>query len=362
VRRVVVVVTLAVLLSGCSALGGTGQSGGATDSSVVSPAPVPTDPPTRSTATDRPGTCLVPPPATPGPNAASTPADPVALPGTADVVNGSALVDHHTRTILTQRFHLRIGNGTDVWAMPDLAAFTYEGYELGLKTSRAYAAGGTLYTLDRSRGAYRVVRRPYEVGSPANERLRATLTGRNWLDDRLGRYNYSVVDTRTWNGVDVRVLRDTLDERLLLGPGSPYNGLLDVNSTVYVDRRGIVRRVRHVRHLEIQVGIGEYENVTQIQTIQVPSVGSTRVFRPAEFCVRDPDSVAVETPTDTPGDAPSTTGPTVTNGTRVATEGTPVATNRTPAATNRTPAATNRTSAATNRTSAATNRTSAATG
>ena len=314
-RRAVVLVTLVVLLSGCSVFGGTSQSGDATDSPVVSPAPVPTEPPTQSTATDRPGTCLVPPPATPGPRSASTPAEPVALPSVGDVVNGSALVDLHARALATQRFHLRIENGSEVWAMPDLAAFTYQGFELGLKTSRAYAAGGTLYTLDLSRDDRRVVRRPYEVGSPTNERLRATLTGRTWLADRLGRYNYSVVDTRIWNGVEVRVLRDTLDQRLLLGPESPYDGLLDVKSTVYVDRRGIVRRVRHVRNLEIQVGIGEYENVTQVRTMAVPSVGSTRVFRPAEFCVRDPDSVTVTTPTDrsTPRDlSPTPTGTTVT--------------------------------------------------
>jgi len=298
VQRAVVVVALVALLSGCNALGGTGGNGAATDSPVVSPAPVPSQAPTASTATERPGTCLAPPPATPGPSTATTPAEPAALPGTGDVVNGSALVDHHARTLATQRFHLRIGNGTNVWAMPRAAAFTYEGFELGLKTSRAYAAGGTLYTLDLSRGDYRVVREPYRTGSPTNQRLLASLTGRTWLADRLARYDYAVVDTRTWNGVDVRVLRDTLEQRLLLGPESPYNGLLDVNSTVYVDRRGIVRRVRHVRDLEIQVGIDEYENVTQVHTLRVPSVGSTRVFRPADFCVRDPDSVTVGTPTD----------------------------------------------------------------
>jgi len=304
VKRAVVLVALALVLSGCNAFGGPSAGDGDTPA-AVSPVPVPNPGPT-ATAGEGSGTCLVPPPATPRPNTAETPAEPVALPGTDDVVNGTALVDHHARELATHRFRLSIGNGTDAWVMPGASAFTYTGFDFGLRTSRAYAAGGTLYTLDRSGGGYRVVRRPYESGSPTSQRLLASLTGRNWLDERIARYDYTVTDTRTWNGTEVRVLEDTVDNRMLLTQDSQYDGLLSVNSTIYVDRRGIVRYVRHIRNIEAQVGVNEYENVTQVRTMRVPSVGSTRVFRPEEFCVSAALNVSVETLTPTDRDPSET--------------------------------------------------------
>lgn len=303
-KRAVALVALALVLSGCGAFAGP-SDGGADTPAAVSPVPVP-DPGPTATAGDGGGTCLVPPPATPSPSTAETPTEPVALPDADGVVNGSALVDHHARELATHRFHLSVGNDTDAWVMPGASAFTYTGFDFGIRTTHAYAAGGTLYTLDQSDGGYRVVRRPYESGSPTSQRLLASLTGRNWLDERISRYDYTVTDTRIWNGTEVRVLEDTVDNRMLLPLDSPYDGLLSVNSTLYVDRRGIVRYVRHIRNIEAQISVGEYENVTQVRTMRVPSVGSTRVFRPEEFCVSAALNASVETPTLTERDTSET--------------------------------------------------------
>lgn len=147
---------------------------------------------------------------------------------------------------------------------------------------------------------------PYRVGSRTYERYRSGLTGRYWLVQRVGFYEYRVVDTRSWNGTRVRVLRDTVDQPTVLGPDGDGCGEYVLNSTVYVDRRGLIRHVSHVREYEYD-RIGGLANRTEVDTFEVEDVGRAQVHRPAAFCVTNPSAVRTKDGAD-PGN--STAGPT----------------------------------------------------
>jgi hypothetical protein len=282
VKRTAVVVALAVLLSGCGAVGGP-----ATDHDTVTPVPVPDDPPPQ-TATPTPYNCLAPPAAAPNRPPPATPSTPVALANDDGIVEGSTLVAQHGRTLLNYSYTLQIDDIARIQAMPDVAAFTYEGIALSFSSVQAYAVGGTLYTLDRIDGEYTVRREPYRPTADSSRRYRADLTGQSWLDARLSRWNYTVVDTVRRNGTELRVLKDTLERPVL----SPNTGALWLNSTVLVDRRGIVREARHYRTIQRQSGT-DRTNESVRGTLRVTDVGSTVIERPEAFCLSNPDATPV---------------------------------------------------------------------
>ena len=289
--RLGVVVAALVLASGCNAIGGTAPA----PTETVTPVAVPTVETTEPTATDRPD-CAAP---RPGPAPVSTPpprADPLALPGEGDRINGTELARLHGRTLSNYSFHLRAGSSGEVWSLPDAAAFAYEGTGLGVESPWAYAVDERLYTLETDNGQLVLDEHPYGSDAPARERLRRVLTGERWLTDLVGQYNYTVAGTDSYRGTDVRVLRDTLENSVLRRPDPRAGALLYVNSTLYVDRHGIVRGVRHVERFRYGPNMG-IPNETRVMTFDVDRVGTADLHRPAAFCVSEPSAMRTATPT-----------------------------------------------------------------
>ena len=289
--RLGVVVAALVLASGCNAIGGTAPA----PTETVTPVAVPTVETTEPTATDRPD-CAAP---RPGPAPVSTPpprADPLALPGEGDRINGTELARLHGRTLSNYSFHLRAGSSGEVWSLPDAAAFAYEGTGLGVESPWAYAISGRLYTLETDNGRLVLDERPYGSDAPTRERLRRVLTGERWLTDLVGQYNYTVAGTDSYRGTDVRVLRDTLENSVLRRPDPRAGALLYVNSTLYVDRHGIVRGVRHVERFRYGPNMS-IPNETRVMTFDVDRVGTADLHRPAAFCVSEPSAMRTATPT-----------------------------------------------------------------
>lgn len=292
-NRSAVAVALLVLLGGCNAIDGAEQS----TAETVTPAPVPSVETADGTTTTDRGDCVAPPP---GPAPGSVPAsrtEPVALPEEDGQVDGSALAALHGRTLANHSYHLRVGNSGEVWSLPDAAAFTYEGVGLGVGAPWAYAVGGRLYTLRPDNGQLVFDERQYGAGTQTRERLREVLTGERWLAAEVGPYNYSVVGTRSDNGTELRVLRDTLNRPLLRVPDARTVAQLFVNSTLAVDRHGIVREVRHVERLHYGPNT-DIPNETRVATFAVDQVGTADLHRPAAFCVSNPDAMRTAVPTD----------------------------------------------------------------
>lgn len=286
---------LVVVVSGCSAIGGADPS----PTETVTPVPVPSVETASPTPTDRPD-CAAP---RPGAAPVSTPAPretPLALPGDGDRIDGAALATRHGQALSNYSFHLRTGSSGEVWSLPDAAAFTYRGTGLGISSPWAYAVGGRLYSLETDNGQLVADERPYESDSPTRERLRRVLIGERWLTSRIGPYNYTVVGTGEHGGVDVRVLRDTVDEPLVVRPSPRAGALLSVNSTLYVDRHGVVRGVRHVERLRYDPDAG-LPNETQVSTLTVDQVGTASLHRPASFCVIDPSAIRTAAPNRSEG-------------------------------------------------------------
>lgn len=285
-RVALVAVAALVLVSGCNAFGGN-----PTVERTVTPVDVPDlTPSATSASTLSQRECLAPRPETPTSPTPSEPTDTVDLPREDGTVDGDALVDLHVRALTNYSYRLRVDENTEVRAIPDVAAFSYEGNGLGLSASRLYAVGGTLYTLDGEEADLVLGTEPYGVESDEYDRYRSNLTGQHWLAQRVGFYEYTVVDTRTWNGSEVRVLQDTVEGPTVLGPDGDGNGEYVLNSTVYVDRRGVVRYVDHVRHIEYGK-IRTLPALMEVDTFRVDDVGQARVRRPAAFCVTDSSTV-----------------------------------------------------------------------
>jgi hypothetical protein len=72
---------------------------------------------------------------------------------------------------------------------------------------------------------------------------------------------------------------------------------LFVNSTLAVDRHGIVREVRHVERLHYGPNT-DIPNETRVATFAVDQVGTADLHRPAAFCVSNPDAMRTAVPTD----------------------------------------------------------------
>ncbi|PSP84022.1 hypothetical protein BRC83_06410 [Halobacteriales archaeon QS_1_68_17] len=148
-------------------------------------------------------------------------------------------------------------------ASPNGTALFYVGL-LRVRFVKAYAVDGTLYSLAvDENGIYTVRERPYSPG-------------------RIGLYEYAPNGTREWNGRTVRVFEVEFTD-----PVRRYRReVVDLTSTVYVDRRGIVRKLVH-RETYRPTGGSNVSLVTQNDTFEVTDVGSTRLPHPESFCTVD---------------------------------------------------------------------------
>ena len=292
VRGRVLLVALLVVASGCNVFGsGVGGEEGV-ETPTLTPVPVPEAEPLRTT----PGAeeCLAPPVAAPDRTPASTPSTPVPLGGENGTVSGAVLVDRHTATLANHSFALRVGP-TEIKSMPQAGAFTYEGVSLGFDAVRVFSVGGRIYRLRETGEGVTVGERPYDRDSPESDWYVAALTGTHWLTDRVGALGYRQVDTRTWNGTEVRVLRDTFDGEAVVDIGTAVS----INSTVFVDRRGVIRYVRHVRTTQSDES-DDIAATTEVETFTVTHVGTVTVSRPDAFCVASSAVAGDDTPAPTP--------------------------------------------------------------
>lgn len=287
-HRRTVVVALLVVLAGCNAFAG-GSGTDRPETATLTPVEVPTAESLR-TATPTPTACLAPRVAADDRTPPPTPATPVPLATTDGTVSGSDIVAAHGAALDNYSFSLRM-DGTRVRAMPGATAFTYEGVTLGFRSVQVFAVAGTIYRLRQVEDGVAVDRQPYDPDSPGSARYRDALTGENWLDERIGAYNYTRIGTRTWNGTEVRVFEEARDIEVLVGSGEA----LRVESTVFVDRRGVVRRVRQVRTLQRDT-IDGIVNTTEVEMFAVGDVGTVTVRRPDAFCVPGSEAVTVSTP------------------------------------------------------------------
>ncbi|ELZ30483.1 hypothetical protein C475_00025 [Halosimplex carlsbadense 2-9-1] len=287
-HRRTVVVALLVVLAGCNAFAG-GNDTDRSETATLTPVEVPTAESLR-TATPTATECLAPRVAADDRTPAPTPTTPVTLATTDGTVTGGDIVAGHGAALDNHSFSLRM-DGTRVRAMPGASAFTYEGVTLGFRSVRVYAVAGTIYRLRQVEDGVAVARQPYDSDSPGSAWYRDALTGENWLDERIGDYNYTQVGTRTWNGTEVRVFEEARDIEVLVGSGEA----LRVESTVLVDRRGIVRHVRQVRTLKRDT-IDGIVNTTEVETFTVGEVGTVTVSRPDAFCVPGSEAVTISTP------------------------------------------------------------------
>ncbi|QLH81767.1 hypothetical protein [Halosimplex pelagicum] len=287
-HRRTVVVALLVVLAGCNAFAG-GDGTDRPGTATLTPVEVPTAESLR-TATPTSTECLAPRVAADDRTPAPTPATPVPLAAANGTVDGDAIVAGHGAALDDHSFSLRM-DGTRVRAMPGAAAFTYEGVTLGFQSVQVFAVAGTIYRLRQVEGGVSVAQRPYDPDSPGSTWYRDALTGENWLDERIGGYNYTHIGTRTWNGTEVRIFEEARDIEVLVGSGEA----LSVESTVFVDRRGVVRRVRQVRTLQRDT-IDGIVNTTEVETFSVGEVGGVTVSRPDAFCVPGSEAVTVTTP------------------------------------------------------------------
>ena len=289
--QLAIAVALLVLVSGCNAFGDTSTPAPA---ETVTAAPVPT---AETTVSPRktPSECVSPKPAAAPTLTPASRAEPVTLTDANGEINGTTLATRHGRTLSNYSFHLQAGSSGEVWSLPGAAAFTYEGLKLGVGAPWAYAVGGQLYTLRTDEGQFVFDERDYGPDSPTRERFLPILTGERWLTSQIGPYDYNVVETREYNGTEVRVLKDTTEGLFGVGANAGISAVVFVNSTVYVDEHGIVRYVRHAERVE-PARETNFPNRTTVVTFTVDQVGTADLHRPAGFCVTNSDAIRNATP------------------------------------------------------------------
>ncbi|PSQ21958.1 hypothetical protein BRD06_10490 [Halobacteriales archaeon QS_9_67_15] len=291
-RGRVLLVAVLVVASGCNVFGGGPTAERGSETPTLTPAPVPEAAPLRTT----PGAeeCLAPRVTAPDRTPVPTPATPVPLAGENGTVGGAALVDRHTAALANHSFALRI-DATEVESMPRASAFTYEGVSLGFDSIQVFSVAGTTYRLHETAEGVTISEQPYDRDSSESDWYVAVLTGTHWLTDRVGALGYRQVDTRTWNGTEVRVLRDTFDGEAVVDIGTAVS----INSTVFVDRRGVIRYVRHVRTTQSDES-DDIAAATEVETFTVTDVGTVTVSRPEAFCVASSTVAGDNTATPTP--------------------------------------------------------------
>lgn len=276
--RLAVTVAVLLVLAGCSGPGG--LSGDRAETVTLTPAPVPED---DRTAVGTRTTCLAPAAAASERTPRPMPETPVPIPGENGTVRGDDLVERHLAALSDHGFALRV-DSTRVTSLPDGAAFRFNGSLLGFGPVQLYAVGGTIYRRHETDDGVSVTTTGYDPGSERAEWYLDVLTGDVWLSERVARSNYRFVGTRTWNDTAVRVFESTRAVTL-----TESGQVVPANSTVLVDRRGIVRHVRHVSLLE------DPDIAPRVETYTVTEVGSVSLSRPAAFCVPASDA-ATPTP------------------------------------------------------------------
>jgi hypothetical protein len=274
----VVVVALLVVLAGCNALT-PGDDGGGRQTLTPAPVPSATETPPAGVGT---ADCVGPRPATPGPSRGvatnSTPATPQPLPRDGDGVSGHRLIAIHRAASANYSYHLRAGDSLEVWSLPDAAAFSYQGIYVNHFVS-AYAVNGTLYRLSPGEGASSLQSEPYRPDDGTVDQIDPAIGVGFWLVRLVGAFEYTYAGTRDYDGTTVRVYRERFERPFFVR----LREVVSLNSTVHVDRRGIIRRIEHreqYRPARADNDSASWRNGTLVVT----DVGSVRLERPAAFC------------------------------------------------------------------------------
>jgi hypothetical protein len=263
---------VAVLLAGCP--------GATSDVGTVTPAPVPTPPTTESgpSAESSVQTCGAPTPdPLDGDGPPRSPAVPAAIPTENATVNASALLARHEDRLAGLSYRLDTP-GYSVAAAPNGSA-----YRVGAGTSvtpvRHYVVGDRRYTFTRRLGGRNIYELHHQDGLAFRDAFGDTvsLTGRLWLAEAMAVAPHRV-STRRSDGW--AVLRADVGNHTESG-----NRTVSVlNSTVLVDRRGVVRSVD-----QRLIVAGNGTNRMIVQHFAVTDLGNTSVRPPSWLCdaVRD---------------------------------------------------------------------------
>lgn len=227
----VLALALVMILAGCPADGDVEATVTPADVPDL-PSPTPTGTPAGSLSVD----CDVP---TPPPASAAQPeppTGPASVPTDDGVVNASAVVERHESALSNHRYRLAAPDRT-IFATENWAALRATIGENGSPISH-YAINGTRYTyFFEDGGRARFGFSTYEPG-PTMTALGDTvsLTGGPTIERVLSAYPHHVSEVRADGWTVLRATHDTQD-------GDEAVGVEYFNSTVIVDRRGIVRRV-----------------------------------------------------------------------------------------------------------------------
>lgn len=263
-----VLFSLAVVLAGCP----TDADAQRTLTPAEVPA-VPTEPPTPTPLPDRSVECDVPSP----PPASDVPADQrsgtASIPVEDGLVNASAMVERHERVLANYRYRLAASDRS-IYVTENRSAFLAT-VRIGVATISHYAIEGTRYTYyfeDGGRARYGVAE---HVPSPSTRVFgeSISLTGGPTIERVLAAYPHRVETVRDdgW-----RVLRATVDD---LEDGD-VAGITALNSTVLVDRRGIVRRVE----TRVATGSTAGDPSTENVSLWIRQVGEAEFTRPDWVC------------------------------------------------------------------------------
>jgi hypothetical protein len=272
-RRVAVAVALVVVLSGCNGVvGGDGAR-------TVTPAPVPTAADDRAASPREPTECAAPRPATPdATEPAPTPTTPVPVPATGGVVEGEQLIETNAAALRNHSYRLRAGDSIRVRALAGAAAFTFRG-SYQTQYLSVYAVNGTLYSVDLASDSSSVSTETYRPGAPRDNRIAPSAMVSHWLAGVVGPYNYTDAGTREWNGATVRVFRSDARRPQYVR----LQRVVALDSTVYVDRRGIIRWIHHEQRYRNVLG-DDNRTKWRNETLVVTDVGTARIERPPGLC------------------------------------------------------------------------------
>lgn len=271
-RRVgVLALALVTILAGCPADGDVDATVTPADVPDL-PSPTPTATPPDSLTID----CDVPTPP-PAPDAQpEPPSGPASIPLEDGVVNGSALADRHETVLSNYRYRLAAPDRS-IFAAANWSALRATVGESGSTISH-YAVDDTKYTYyfeDGGRTRFGIS--SYEPGPSLTDFGGTTsLTGRPTIERVFSAYPHRVDRVRAdgWT-----VLRATHEEWV----GSEDASVEYLNSTVLVDRRGIVRRV-DTRVVPEETADGDVP-LAGTTTLWVTHVGSATFDRPDWVCM-----------------------------------------------------------------------------
>lgn len=297
-RAGVVALALLTILAGCPGDGDVEDT--------VTPADVPEVPSPTTTSTPASTVdCGVasPPPApdrTPAP-----PSDPASVPESDGVVDAVVLADRHASALSAHRYRLET-SGRSVFATANRSALRASFGRSGSPIS-TYAIDGTRYTYYFEDGGRQRFGVSAYDGGPTLTDFGGTvsLTGEPTVERVLSTYHHRVATVRENGWTVLRASQDTLGEDEIVG-------LKSLNSTVLVDRRGIVRRI----DTRVAPDPGTDVPLSGTTSLSITQVGDAAIDRPSWVCSAvDQVGTVSETPTprETAGETPSesaTTGST----------------------------------------------------